>query len=142
MKRTQDICRLLSILCGLAFVWRIAAEVDVLPLLVESDLLRWQVTLVTGVFLWVMADRLADLHCRCCGSDAVLVRGLFSASRELLCRRCLSWNPVPVESSAVPILPPERLARPRRGLWRELWLASSGGPIQLRIRWGGQKDRG
>ena len=100
MKRTEEICRLFSIVCGMAFVWRIAAELQVLPYLVESDLLRWQVMLVAGVFLWVFADRLSDLRCRCCGSSHVLLRGLLSPSHELLCRTCLSWNPSPEPAPA------------------------------------------
>ncbi len=143
MKRTQDICRLISIGCWLAFAWGIAAELDVLPHLIDSVLLRWQVTLVAAVFLLVVADRLADMRCRCCGSDAVLVRGLFSASHELLCRRCLSWRPVPADGS-VPTLSPQRLAR-RPGSWRQFALLpsvlfESRAPIQLRIRWTGHKS--
>jgi hypothetical protein len=133
MKRLQDICRLSAILCGLTFVWGIGTEVDLLPHLIASDWLRWQVTLVTGIFLWVVSERLADLRCRCCGSDDVLVRALVSTSHELLCRRCLSWNPSTSSGPAVPLLPSERLARSQGGFWRALL---AGDPVRLRVRWG------
>jgi hypothetical protein len=99
MKRIEDLCRLGSIVCALVFVWAIAAEMDLLPALVESVWLRWQVALVAGLVLWVVAEGLADVRCRCCGSDRVLVRSLFTKSHEPLCRQCLAWRPSP---AAVP----------------------------------------
>jgi hypothetical protein len=93
MRRSSDGLRFLSFLCWVCFAWVIAAEVGLLPRLVETIWLRWQVLLVAGLACWVGAERFADMKCRCCGAPDVLVRALFTPSRELLCGRCLNWKP-------------------------------------------------
>ncbi len=93
MRRTEDFCRIVSLLCGLAFVWAIGAETNLLPLLFDTPLLRWQVVLLMGVAFWATADHLGELRCRCCGSHHVMARSLFTPAHEFLCDRCLSWNP-------------------------------------------------
>ncbi len=139
MKRMQENLRLISVLCAMAFVWAIGVDVGWLPQFVQTDVLRWQVMLMAGIFLWVVADRLAELRCRCCGDEHVLARALFTRSHEWLCRRCLSWNP-PIPSRApLPVLPGPPLGHAQPGLWRILWAAGAGmfddgRPIQLRIR--------
>lgn len=93
MRRTEDFCRFVSLLCGLAFVWAIGVETSLLPLLFDTPLLRWQVVLLLGVACWASADHLGELRCRCCGSKHVKMRALFTPSHEFLCDRCLSWKP-------------------------------------------------
>lgn len=93
MRRTRDALRFVSIVTGALFFWSVAAEMDVLPALITATWWRWQFPLLMAVVFWVTADRLAELRCRCCGARDVLVRALFTRSRELLCERCLRWNP-------------------------------------------------
>jgi hypothetical protein len=98
MNQTIGALRVLSSLCWALFVWAIAAELDFLPALGDDFIWRWQFALFGGIVCWVTAERLADLRCRCCGAAPVLLRGLLTASHELLCHRCLKWNPAPERS--------------------------------------------
>lgn len=98
MKNTVGGLRFLALASWALFGWAIAAELDFLPALGEEFIWRWQFALLGGMACWVGADRLADLRCRCCGATQVLLRGLLTASHELLCHRCLHWNPVPRRS--------------------------------------------
>jgi hypothetical protein len=92
MKRTVSALRKTAFVCGVLFVWAIAAEMDAVPRLMDLDWLRWQVCVMAGLLVLVSADRLTELRCRCCGSEHVLLRALFTRSREMLCRRCLQWE--------------------------------------------------
>ncbi len=92
MKRTVSALHRTAFVCAVVFAWSIAAEMDQIPRLADFEWLRWQVCVVIGLLVIVTADRLSDLRCRCCGSEHVLLRGLFTRSRELLCRRCLQWE--------------------------------------------------
>lgn len=103
MKHTVKNLRVGSLTCWAIFVWAIAAEVDFLPRLGSIAWLRWQPSLVSGLFLWAIGDRLSELRCRCCGAEEVRLRGLFTRSRELLCMRCLRWNPAPGSPAHVPV---------------------------------------
>ena len=82
-----------SLTCWAISGWAIAAELDLLPRLGELAWFRWQVSLLAGLALWSSADRLAECRCRCCGASEVLLRALLTRSHELLCHRCLRWNP-------------------------------------------------
>lgn len=101
MNRTIDALRITSCVCWALFAWAIAAELDFLPVLGEDFWWRWQVMLLAGIVLWATADGLADLRCRCCGASEVLLRALLTRSHELLCLRCLRWDPLPQKSSAL-----------------------------------------
>lgn len=94
MKRTIIALRRATALCVALFAWAIAAEMNFLPRLADVAWLRWQVCVLTGLVFLVSSERLSDLRCRCCGADEVLLRALCTRSHELLCRRCLRWNPV------------------------------------------------
>ena|SRR2546426_1747289 len=94
MRRTITGLRASALACWALFGWAIAAEVELLPRFSDAAWLRWQVCLLTGLVLTVTRERLGELRCRCCGSEQVLVRGLATRSHELLCRRCLHWNPI------------------------------------------------
>ncbi len=123
----------------MAFVWAIGVDLDWLPRLADSDVLRWQVMLVLAIFLWVVAEQLAEVRCRCCGDDQVLLRALFTRSHEWLCRRCLAWNPPVPSHAALPILSAQVLSHAHPGFWKVLWTAGSGlfddgRTIQLHIR--------
>ncbi len=93
MKHTISAFHVGSIICWGLFAWAIAAEIDFLPRFGEAAWWRWQVVLLAGLFFRVTGDRLADFRCRCCGAEQVVVRALLTSSRELLCHRCLHWNP-------------------------------------------------
>ncbi len=95
MKRTISALQSGSLLSFGLFSWAIAAEIDFLPRLGDTAWLRWQVCLLAGLVCHVCSDHLAECRCRCCGSEAVLLRALLTRSRELLCGRCLRWNPSP-----------------------------------------------
>ena len=82
-----------SLICWAIFAWAIAAELDLLPRLGEATWCRWQVGLLAGLALWTTGDRLAECRCRCCGAREVLLRALLTRSHELLCYRCLRWDP-------------------------------------------------
>ena len=82
-----------SLICWAISGWAIAAELDLLPRLGELAWSRWQVSLLAGLAFWSTGDRLADCRCRCCGASEVRLRGLLTRSHELLCHRCLRWNP-------------------------------------------------
>ena len=101
MKRTTKTLKVSAVICWVLFAWIIAGEIDALPRLSDSVLLRWQVIMLAGLVLGVTTDRLAELRCRCCGAREVLLRGLVTRSHELLCARCLRWNPAPASDPAV-----------------------------------------
>ena len=105
MKRTISSLHFGSFLCWGLFAWAIAAEIDFLPRLGEAVWLRWQVGLLAGLVLRVSGDWLAEWRCRCCGAEEVLLRALVTRSRELLCHRCLHWNPSPSASVSSAPLP-------------------------------------
>jgi hypothetical protein len=101
MNHTVGGLRLVSLICWSLFGWAIAAELDFLPAIGDDFWWRWQFTLLAGVVCWVTAERLAEFRCRCCGASEVKLRALFTRSRELLCHRCLHWNPLPGHSHPV-----------------------------------------
>lgn len=94
MQRTRDILLFFCLICVCLFAWSIAAEVNFLPRLADVTWLRWQVLLMAAGVLWVSADALGELRCRCCGAHKILLRALLTRSHELLCERCLNWDPV------------------------------------------------
>lgn len=108
MKQVIEKLYLASLVCWGVFVWTIAAEMNFLPHLGASDWWRWQVSLLAGLVFLVSGDRLAECRCRCCGAREVLLRALLTRSHELLCHRCLRWNPSP-SASVAPAAVPARL---------------------------------
>ena len=108
MKRTTKTLRRFTVFCWVLFAWIIAGEIDALPRLSDSVWLRWQVVMMLGLVLGVTTDRLAELRCRCCGARDVLLRALVTRSHEMLCERCLRWNPAP---SNTPVVVPTTAVR-------------------------------
>ncbi len=100
MKRTTQTIRFGSVVCWALFAWTIAGETQLLPRLGDGAWMRWQAILMAGLVLHVSGDRLAEWRCRCCGAREVLLRALATRSHELLCRRCLHWNPATVPAPA------------------------------------------
>ncbi len=93
MKRMTEALRVMSVVSFGLFAWTVAAEMNYLPRLGEVAWLRWQVTLLAGVVFHASGERLAEFRCRCCGASRVLLRSLLGPARELLCHRCLCWDP-------------------------------------------------
>ena len=86
----------LAIFCWIFVAWLLATEVGLFFASLRGDgiLFRWQVWLLASIVLLAAHDRLFELRCRCCGSrENLSALGLFSSSRELLCRSCLRWDP-------------------------------------------------
>ena len=68
----------------------------------EHLVFRWQVWLLLGIFLFALRDLVADLRCRCCGSHEDLSFLGLLRSREVLCLRCMSWDPGVTERQPQP----------------------------------------
>ncbi len=95
MKRLEDILSRGVIVSWLVFAFLLVTEAGVVAFHPEGEhlLFRWQVWLLLGIFLFALRDLVADLRCRCCGShDDLSFLGLLK-SREVLCLRCMSWDP-------------------------------------------------
>ena len=79
------------------FAFLLASEVGLVPdtLRGEGLAFRWQIWLMVGILFMVVRDQVMDYQprCRCCGSTEDIAPLSLVTSHELLCRRCLSWDP-------------------------------------------------
>jgi hypothetical protein len=79
----------------LMFAFLVVTEAGLVAFRVEGEhlALRWQVWLLASIVLFAVRDVVSDLRCRCCGShDDLSFLGLLRV-REVLCLRCMSWDP-------------------------------------------------
>lgn len=101
----------LSVFCWIFFAGLLAAELGLLPASWRGEgvFFRWQVWLLAGMLLMAAQDCLADLRCRCCGSrEDLSPLALFTRAHEILCRRCLRWDPqIEPQAATAPALNPE-----------------------------------
>lgn len=102
MRRLEDFLSRGIIVSWLVFAFLLITEAGLVAFQPEGEHLvfRWQVWLLLGIFLFALRDLVADLRCRCCGShEDVSFMGLLR-SGELLCLRCMSWDPGTTEPQA------------------------------------------
>ena len=107
MKTLEQLFFRLTVVCWMFFAWLLATEVGLLSASLRGDgvAFRWQVWLLAGILVLAAHDLVSELRCRCCGSrEDLSVLALFTRSRELLCRRCLRWDPG-VEAEPAPAPP-------------------------------------
>lgn len=94
MKSLEDFLSRGIIVSWLVFAFLLFTEAGVVARPGGEHLVfRWQVWLLLGIVLFVLRDLVVDLRCRCCGSHQDLSLLGLLRSREVLCLRCMSWDP-------------------------------------------------
>jgi len=99
MRSLEDFLSRGIIVSWLVFAFLLVTEAGMVAFHPDSEYLvfRWQVWLLLGILLFAVRDLVSDLRCRCCGShDDLSFLGLLR-SREVLCLRCMSWDPGIIE---------------------------------------------
>ena len=99
MRRLEDILSRGIVVSWLVFAFLLVSEAGVVAFQPEGEHLvfRWQVWLLLGILLFAVRDLVADLRCRCCGGHEHLSFLGLLRSREVLCLRCMSWDPGIIE---------------------------------------------